>query len=36
MGQLVIPSGSKVYVDTAVLIYTLEVNTDYFSLLEPL
>lgn len=36
MGQLVIPSGSKVYVDTAVLIYTLEVNTDYFSLLQPL
>lgn len=36
MGQLVIPSGSKVYVDTSVLIYTLEVNTDYFSLLQPL
>ena len=36
MGQLVIPSGSKVYVDTAVLIYTLEVNTDYFDLLKPL
>ena len=36
MGQLVIPSGSKIYVDTAVLIYTLEVNTDYFSLLQPL
>ena len=36
MGQLVIPSGSKVYVDTAVLIYTLEVNTDYFDLLQPL
>lgn len=36
MGQLVISSGSKVYVDTAVLIYTLEENTDYFDLLEPL
>ena len=36
MGQLVIPSGSKVYVDTAVLIYTLEGNTDYFALLKPL
>ncbi len=36
MGQLVIPSGGKIYVDTAVLIYTLEVNTDYFSLLQPL
>lgn len=36
MGQLVIPSRSKVYVDTSVLIYTLEENTDYFSLLQPL
>jgi predicted nucleic acid-binding protein len=36
MGQLVIPSGSKVYINTSVLIYTLEVNRDYFSLLQPL
>ena len=36
MGQLVIPNGSKVYVDTAVLIYTMEENTDYFDLLKPL
>ena len=36
MGQLMIPSRSKVYVDTSVLIYTLEVNTNYFSLLQPL
>ena len=36
MGQLVISSGSKVYVDTAVLIYTMEENTDYFDLLKPL
>jgi predicted nucleic acid-binding protein len=36
MGQLVIPSGSKIYVDTAVLIYTLEESTDYFDLLKPL
>ena len=36
MEQLVIPNGSKVYVDTAVLIYTMEENTDYFDLLKPL
>ena len=36
MGQLVIPNGSKVYVDTAVLICTMEENTDYFDLLKPL
>jgi PIN domain len=36
MGQLVIPSRSKVYIDTSVLIYTLEENTDYFPLLQPL
>ena len=36
MGQLVIPLRSKVYVATSVLIYTLEENTDYFSLLRPL
>ncbi|ELS01458.1 hypothetical protein Xen7305DRAFT_00011620 [Xenococcus sp. PCC 7305] len=36
MGQLVIPSGSKVYVDTSVIIYTFEENIDYFDLLRPL
>jgi predicted nucleic acid-binding protein len=36
MGQLVIPSRSQVYVDTSVVIYTFEENTDYFSLLQPL
>jgi hypothetical protein len=29
MGQLVIPSRSQVYVDTSVIIYTFEENTDY-------
>ncbi len=36
MGLLVIPSGSNVYVDTSVIIYTLEENIDYFNLLRPL
>lgn len=36
MGLLVIPSGSKVYVDTSVIIYTFEENIDYFNLLRPL
>ncbi len=36
MGQLVIPSGSKVYIDAPILIYTLEENIDYFNLLRPL
>jgi predicted nucleic acid-binding protein len=36
MGQLVIPSSSKIYIDTAVAIYSVEWNPEYFSLLEPL
>ena len=36
MGLLVIPSGSKVYVDTSVVIYTFEENLNYFELLRPL
>ena len=36
MGLLVIPSGSKVYVDTSVIIYTFEENLNYFYLLRPL
>ena len=36
MGLLVIPSRSKVYVDTSVIIYTFEENLNYFDLLRPL
>ncbi|VEP14152.1 Ribonuclease VapC [Hyella patelloides LEGE 07179] len=36
MGQLVIPSGSKVYIDTVVAIYSVEWNAEYFELLQPL
>lgn len=36
MGQLVIPSDSKVYIDTAVAIYSVEWNPEYFELLQPL
>ena len=36
MGQLVIPSSSKIYIDTAVAIYSVEWNPEYFSLLQPL
>jgi len=36
MGQLIIPSSSRVYIDTAVVIYTIEKNSDYWSLLQPL
>ena len=36
MGLLVIPSGSKVYVHTSVIIYTFEENINYFDLLRPL
>lgn len=36
MGQLVIPASAKVYADTSILIYTLEVNLDYYNLLQPL
>jgi predicted nucleic acid-binding protein len=36
MGQLVLPSSSKVYIDTAVAIYSVEWNPNYYSLLEPL
>ncbi|MGK7901054.1 MAG: type II toxin-antitoxin system VapC family toxin [Hormoscilla sp.] len=36
MGQLIIPSSSRVYIDTAVVIYTVENNSDYWSLLQPL
>ncbi len=36
MGQLVIPSSSKIYIDTAVAIYSVEWNPEYFELLQPL
>ncbi|MDB9512613.1 PIN domain-containing protein [Kamptonema animale CS-326] len=36
MGQLILPSFSTIYVDTSVLIYSLEGNLDYISLLQPL
>ena len=36
MGQLVIPSDSKVYIDTVVAIYSVEWNPEYFDLLQPL
>ena len=36
MGQLVIPSSSKIYIDTVVAIYSVEWNREYFSLLQPL
>ncbi|MDJ0693127.1 MAG: type II toxin-antitoxin system VapC family toxin [Mastigocoleus sp. MO_167.B18] len=36
MGQLILPSSSAIYVDTSVVIYTIEGNPDYYSLLEPL
>lgn len=36
MGQLNIPSSALVYVDTAVVIYSVEFNPDYWQLLQPL
>lgn len=36
MGQLNIPSSAVVYVDTAVVIYSVEFNPDYWQLLQPL
>lgn len=36
MGQLVLPSSSRIYIDTAVAIYSVEWNPNYYSLLEPL
>jgi predicted nucleic acid-binding protein len=36
MGQLSLPESSLVYVDTVVVIYSIEKFPDYFSLLEPL
>jgi hypothetical protein len=36
MGKLVLPESGIVYVDTSVLIYTIEGHSDYYSLLQPL
>jgi len=36
MGQLNIPAASIVYVDTAIVIYSIEKFPDYFPLLEPM
>ncbi len=36
MGQLILPSSGTISIDTSVVIYTIEGNPDYYSLLEPL
>ena len=36
MGQLILPSSGVMYIDTPVLIYSIEWNPEYYSLLQPL
>lgn len=36
MGQLILPTSGTIYLDTSVVIYTIEGNPDYYSLLQPL
>lgn len=36
MGQLNLPSFATIYLDTQVIIYTVEANLNYYSLLQPL
>ncbi|BAZ70812.1 putative PilT protein (plasmid) [Fischerella sp. NIES-4106] len=36
MGQLILPTSGTIYIDTSVVIYTIEGNPDYYSLLQPL
>ncbi|MBD2625320.1 type II toxin-antitoxin system VapC family toxin [Trichormus variabilis] len=36
MGQLILPDSGVIYIDTSVVIYSVEWNPDYYSLLEPL
>ncbi|MEG4033675.1 PIN domain-containing protein [Microcoleus sp. S36b_A4] len=36
MGQLNLPTSSTIYLDTQVIIYTVEANSNYYSLLQPL
>lgn len=36
MGQLNLPDSAKIYIDTSMAIYTIEVHPDYWQLLQPL
>ena len=36
MGQLILPSSGIIYIDTSMVIYTVEGNPEYYSLLQPL
>jgi predicted nucleic acid-binding protein len=36
MGQLNLPDYARIYIDTSVVIYTIEVNPNYWQLLQPL
>lgn len=36
MGQLVFPVDASVYIDTQIVIYTIEANPAYFNLIQPL
>lgn len=36
MGQLNLPDSARIYIDTSVVIYTIEVNPNYWQLLQPL
>jgi predicted nucleic acid-binding protein len=36
MGQLTIPNAATVYIDTSIIIYTIENHPDYWRLLQPL
>ncbi len=36
MGQLIVPSSGVIYIDTPVVIYSVEWNPEYYSLLQPL
>lgn len=36
MGQLILPTSGSIYIDTSIVIYTIEGHPDYYSLLQPL
>ena len=36
MGQLALPTAASIYIDTQIIIYTVEANPTYFDLLQPL
>jgi predicted nucleic acid-binding protein len=36
MGQLILPASGSIYIDTSIVIYTIEGHPDYYSLLQPL